>query len=205
MKDSQTTRANSKQKQHFQFANKTQLKYSTNSTQSIQLPKSMNIKNSSQNHTTISPKLLTQHIDLTVTQFSIKCAMLINYIENMKNEFIAQIEGILPIIIPSNHLGRSHNKRNLNININEHQLPFISAYKNGNVSNENRKRHIDQNVIISNRKNIRNKGGYINSNDDNTNSNNNTVISLKGLKVKNPNINQSTQEQKIVKVLRSNP
>ena len=47
MKDSQTTRTNTKQKQLFQFANKTQLKYSTNSTQSIQLPKSMNIKTSS--------------------------------------------------------------------------------------------------------------------------------------------------------------
>ena len=205
MKDSQTTRTNAKQKQLFQFANKTQLKYSTNSTQSIQLPKSMNIKTSSQqHHSTLSPNLLTQHIDLTVTQFSIKCAMLINYIENMKNEFIAQIEGILPITLPSNHLGKSFNKRNVNLNINvkEHQLPFISTYKKGNVSNENRKRHIDRDVIISNRKNIK-RGGYINSNNDDNNSNNNTVISSNCLKVKN-NQNIFTQEQKIIKTFNYN-
>lgn len=204
MKDSQTTRTIAKQKQFFQFANKTQLKYSTNSTQSIQLPKSMNIKTSSQqHHSTLSPNLLTQHIDLTITQFSIKCAMLINYIENMKNEFIAQIEGILPITLPSNHLGKSFHKRNvnLNINVNEQQLPFISTYKKGNVSNETRKRHIDRDVIISNRKNIK-RGGYINSNNDGNNSNNNTVISSNCLKVKNQNI--STQEQKIIKTFNYN-
>lgn len=40
------------------------------------------------------PNQLKKFIDITVTQFSVKCAVLVNQIESIKKEFIAQIEGI---------------------------------------------------------------------------------------------------------------
>lgn len=59
---------------------------------------------------------LKKFIDITVTQFSVKCAVLVNQIESIKKEFIAQIEGI-PIAFFS-----SDNKAQIS------SLPLINSF-----------------------------------------------------------------------------
>ena len=59
---------------------------------------------------------LKKFIDATVTQFSVKCAILVNQIESIKKEFIAQIEGI-PIAFSN-----SDNK------LQVHSLPLINSF-----------------------------------------------------------------------------
>ena len=53
-----------------------------------QLSKSTNINTTKNNQ-------LKQYVDMTVTHFSIKCSILCNEIEEMKREFITQLQGIV--------------------------------------------------------------------------------------------------------------
>ena len=170
-----------------------------------------------QNKQSFSPKQLHQHINLTLTHFSIKCNCLISQIENMKNDFISQIEAILsmttttpkPSIQP---FLTSHKHLKLSTNESSNYFPYIVNYNSENISKEKQRSQIEPNTLISNRKRIQQHGNTCNnsmvmrndnsniitrnnSNTNNVNTGKQEVSNLKYMKIKATNINTSVQEQ----------
>ena len=102
---------------------------------------------------------LKQYIDMTVTHFSVKCSLLCNEIEEMKREFITQLQGIIegfsfnqpnyPII-----KGGFNKNFNFGQNLKFNKLNLDNGYVSTNI-NENNK------MIYTNNKDKY----YINNND----------------------------------------
>ena len=173
-----------------------------------------------QNKYSFSPKQLHQHINLTLTHFSIKCNYLINQIENMKSDFISQIESILSMTSATPKLSiqpflTSHKHLKLSTNESSNCFPHIINYNSENISKEKQKKQNEVNQLISNRKRNQHQHGntcnnsmvilndnYSNvitrNNGNSTNQANTTkqvVSNIKYMKMKATNINTSIHEQ----------
>ena len=91
---------------------------------------------------------LKQYIDMTVTHFTVKCTLLCNEIEEMKKEFVTQLQGIIEgfqLNEPSYPIIKGgFNKHFQNLNYNKINLDngyvntnFIDQYKSNSNSNFN--------------------------------------------------------------------
>ena len=139
-----------------------------------QLSKSTNINPLKNNQ-------LKQYVDMTVTHFSIKCSLLCNEIEEMKKEFITQLQGIVEgfqindSFFPTVKGGGI--SKNLNFNkINmDNALNYIEQNKNlnYNIYNNNTKEKINLNnnegidLVYERFKKIQNSGSNIEYNYNN--------------------------------------
>ena len=174
-----------------------------------QLSKSTNINPLKNNQ-------LKQYVDMTVTHFSIKCSLLCNEIEEMKKEFITQLQGIVEgfqindSFFPTVKGGGI--SKNLNFNkINmDNALNYIEQNKNlnYNIYNNNTKEKINLNnnegidLVYERFKKIQNSGSNIEYNYNNNlsneqnNNNINTIILNKNKTVKN--VSKSVHKIKII-------
>ena len=174
-----------------------------------QLSKSTNINPLKNNQ-------LKQYVDMTVTHFSIKCSLLCNEIEEMKREFITQLQGIVEgfqindSFFPTVKGGGI--SKNLNFNkINmDNALNYIEQNKNlnYNIYNNNTKEKINLNnnegidLVYERFKKIQNSGSNIEYNYNNNlsneqnNNNINTIILNKNKTVKN--VSKSVHKIKII-------
>ncbi len=171
-----------------------------------QLSKSTNINTTKNNQ-------LKQYVDMTVTHFSIKCSILCNEIEEMKREFITQLQGIVegfqlnessfPII-----KGGGINK-NLNFNkINmDNGLNFLEQNKTIINNNNNPKEKIylknNEGIDLVYERFKKNQNSGINSDlqyNNNNNSNNEILNNNSNFINKNKNDKKVSESKSIQKI-----
>ena len=167
-----------------------------------QLSKSTNLNTSKNNQ-------LKQYIDMTITHFSIKCSLLSNEIEEMKREFITQLQGIVesfqfndssfPIIKGGGiNKNLNFNKINMDNGLNYNEQNKILHYNNNNPKEKifiNNSEGID--LVYERYKKVQNSG--INSDlQCNYNNNSNSDLVNNNLKKKNfKNISETKGVHKI--------
>ena len=167
-----------------------------------QLSKSTNLNTSKNNQ-------LKQYIDMTITHFSIKCSLLSNEIEEMKREFITQLQGIVesfqfndssfPIIKGGGiNKNLNFNKINMDNGLNYNEQNKILHYNNNNPKEKifiNNSEGID--LVYERYKKVQNSG--INS-DLQCNYNNNSNSDFINNNFKNKNIKNISETKGVHKI-----